>query len=119
MNETIGAVVILIGLAFDLFGCIGLVRMPNVYTRLQAATKCVTLGTCSVLLGVLLITGFTPTGIKALICLAFVAVTSPTSAHALARASHKFGIPVHKDAIVDKYEEDEEDDQHEPSGEVS
>ncbi len=106
MSETIGIIVIVIGLTFNLFGCIGLVRMPNVYTRLQAATKCVTLGTCSILLGVLLITGFTPAGIKAVICIAFIAITSPTAAHALARASHKFGVPVDKDATVDKYGEE-------------
>ena len=111
MNEIIGFIIIAIGLVFDLFGCIGLVRMPNVYTRLQAATKCVTLGTCSILFGVLCITGFGPTGLKALICMVFVAITSPTAAHALARAAHKFGVHVHKDAIVDKY--DEEVDHHE------
>ena len=38
MNEIIALIIISIGLVFDLFGCIGLVRMPNVYTRLQAAT---------------------------------------------------------------------------------
>jgi len=110
MSEIIGLTVIAVGLVFDLVGCVGLVRMPNVYTRLQAATKCVTLGTCSILLGVLLITGFGPIGWKAIICIVFVAVTSPTAAHALARASHKFGVHVHKDAVVDKY--DEEIDHH-------
>ncbi len=111
MNEIIGFIIIGIGLVFDLFGCIGLVRMPNVYTRLQAATKCVTLGTCSILFGVLCLSGFDSTGLKALICIAFVAVTSPTAAHAIARASHKFGVSVHKDAVVDRY--DEEVDHHE------
>lgn len=111
MNEIIGLIVIAVGLVFDLVGCVGLVRMPNVYTRLQAATKCVTLGTCSILLGVLFITGFDPIGWKAIVCAVFIAVTSPTAAHALARASHKFGVHVHKDAIVDKY--DEEIDHHE------
>jgi multicomponent Na+:H+ antiporter subunit G len=109
--DVLGYIIISVGLAFDLFGCVGLVRMPNVYTRLQAATKCVTLGTCSILFGVFCITGGSPTGIKALICLAFVAVTSPTTAHAIARGSHKFGVHVHKGAVVDKY--DEEVDHHE------
>ncbi len=109
MNEVIGFIIIAVGLVFDLFGCIGLVRMPNVYTRLQAATKCVTLGTCSILFGVLCITGFGPTGVKALVCLVFVAITSPTAAHAIARGSHKFGIHVHKDAVTDKYAEEIDD----------
>ncbi len=41
-----------IGVLFNLFGCIGLIRLPDVYNRLQSATKCVTLGTCSILVGV-------------------------------------------------------------------
>lgn len=52
MLESVCQWVVGIGLAFDLFGCIGLVRLPDVYNRAQAATKCVTLGTCTILLGV-------------------------------------------------------------------
>ena len=37
------------GLFFDLVGCLGLVRLPDVYNRLQAGTKCVTLGTFLIL----------------------------------------------------------------------
>ena len=51
MSETIGYILISIGVVFDVLGCIGLVRLPDVYNRLQAATKCVTLGTCMILIG--------------------------------------------------------------------
>ena len=47
----IGGILLVLGVAFDVLGCIGLVRMPDLYNRLQAATKCVTLGTCGILLG--------------------------------------------------------------------
>ena len=62
MNSIVGLVFISIGLAFDFFGCLGLVRLPDVYNRLQAATKSVTLGTCSILFGTFLIVGFTAAG---------------------------------------------------------
>jgi len=39
----LGTIFIVVGLVFDLLGCIGLVRLPDVYNRLQASTKCVTL----------------------------------------------------------------------------
>ena len=106
MNEIIGFIIIGVGLVFDLFGCIGLVRMPNVYTRLQAATKCVTFGTCSILFGTFLMTGLTGGGIKALLCIVFLALTAPVSAHAIARAAHISGVKLWKGSVVDKYEED-------------
>ena len=62
MINIIGLIFISIGLTFDVLGCLGLVRLPDVYCRLQAATKCVTLGTCSILFGVFLIVGFTAAG---------------------------------------------------------
>jgi multicomponent Na+:H+ antiporter subunit G len=101
-----GLVFILIGLAFDLFGCLGLVRLPDVYNRLQAATKCVTLGTCSVLLGALLMLGISGGGLKAGLCILFVFLTAPVAAHAIARGSHVAGIRVWEGSVVDQYAED-------------
>jgi len=103
MNEQIGIVIIVVGLLFDVFGCIGLVRLPDIYTRLQAATKSVTLGTCMILIGVCVYTGLGPTGVKALICMLFVLVTSPTAAHAIARGAYKFGVKLAEPKVVDRY----------------
>ncbi|MDP3790779.1 MAG: monovalent cation/H(+) antiporter subunit G [Candidatus Omnitrophota bacterium] len=103
MNENIGIALIITGLAFDFFGCVGLIRFPDVYGRLQAAAKCVTLGTCGILLGLFLFKGFSPTGIKALLCLFFIILTAPVSAHALARGAYKSGVKPWKGTIKDEY----------------
>jgi len=103
MNEYIGLVLIVIGLLFDVFGCIGLVRLPDIYTRLQAATKSVTLGTCMILIGACVFSGLGPTGVKALICMGFVLITSPTAAHAIARGAYKFGVKLEEPTVVDRY----------------
>ncbi|OGW74731.1 MAG: Na+/H+ antiporter subunit G [Omnitrophica bacterium RBG_13_46_9] len=108
MSSVIGIVFIAVGLAFDLFGCIGLVRLPDVYNRLQAATKCVTLGTCSILFGTFLVVGFTSPGIKSLLCIIFLVLTSPVSAHAIARSAHRSGIKLWDGSVVDRYAEDKE-----------
>jgi multicomponent Na+:H+ antiporter subunit G len=105
MNETIAHVLIVIGLFFDLFGAIGLVRLPDVYNRVQAATKCVTLGTCFILAGVLVHAGISALGVKALLCAIFVLLTSPVGAHAIARGAHISGVRLWKHSVVDKYEE--------------
>jgi multicomponent Na+:H+ antiporter subunit G len=106
MINTVSIVVIAIGVFFDLLGCVGLVRLPDVYNRLQAATKCVTLGTCLILFGVFLNFGFDATGVMSLLAALFVLITSPTGSHALARGSHKSGVPLCKESVVDKYAED-------------
>ncbi|OFW53487.1 MAG: Na+/H+ antiporter subunit G [Actinobacteria bacterium RBG_13_35_12] len=108
MINIIGLIFISIGLTFDVLGCLGLVRLPDVYCRLQAATKCVTLGTCSILFGVFLIVGFTAAGMKSLLCIIFVILTAPVAAHAIARGAHRAGVKLWKDSIVDKYAEDKE-----------
>ncbi|MBU1090884.1 MAG: monovalent cation/H(+) antiporter subunit G [Candidatus Omnitrophica bacterium] len=107
MNEIIGVIFITIGLVFNFFGCLGLVRLPDVYNRLQAATKSVTLGTCSILFGLFLFKGFTAGGIKALLCIVFLVLTAPVSAHALARGAHKSGVKLCKGSVCDKYAEDD------------
>ena len=105
MNETIGSTLIVIGLIFDFFGCLGLIRFPDVYTRLQAAAKCVTLGTCGILFGLFLFKGFTATGVKALLCMSFILLTAPVSAHALARGSYLSGVKPCDKTVVDHYGE--------------
>jgi multicomponent Na+:H+ antiporter subunit G len=108
MSEGIGLFLLIVGIAFDIVGCIGLVRLPDIYNRLQAATKCVTLGTCMILLSVLFYTGFGSIGIKALLCIWFILMTSPTGAHAIARAAHRSGIRLWGGSVMDKYAEDSE-----------
>ena len=107
MNKIIAYIFIIVGLGFDFFGCLGLVRLPDVYNRLQASTKCVTLGTCSILFGLFLFKGFTAVGIKTLLCILFIILTTPVSAHALARGAHKSGVKLWGKSVCDKYEEDE------------
>jgi len=106
MNEILGMIFIVIGLAFDFLGCLGLVRLPDLYNRLQASTKSVTLGTCGILFGLFLFKGFTAAGLKAILCILFILLTAPVSAHALARSAHKSGVKLWGKSVCDKYDED-------------
>jgi multicomponent Na+:H+ antiporter subunit G len=106
MREGLGLLVAAIGIAFNVLGCIGLIRLPDVYNRLQAATKCVTLGTCLLLAGVMIMTGSAACGLKCLVCLVVIVITSPTAAHALARGAHLHGVPLWEKSVGDAYAED-------------
>ena len=106
MTDIIGYILIMIGILFDIFGCIGLVRFPDVYNRLQASTKCVTLGTILLLVGVAVIAGSGPITGKAIICAVFILITSPTAAHAIAKGAYASGVKLWENSVVDKYGEE-------------
>ena len=109
MTDIIGYILIIIGILFNIFGCIGLVRFPDVYNRLQASTKCVTLGTILLLVGVAIISATGATSAKAIICAVFILLTAPTAAHAIAKGAYASGVPLWEDSVVDKYAEHKEE----------
>ena len=106
LNAQIGLALIVIGVLFDVSGCVGLVRLPDVYNRIQASTKCVVLGTALILLGAVIWLGTAAAIVKGLICILFILITSSTAAHALSRAAHRSGVRLWKGSVVDRYEED-------------
>jgi multicomponent Na+:H+ antiporter subunit G len=106
MLETLFYIIIGVGLGFDLLGCLGLVRLPDVYNRAQAATKCVTLGTCLILIGVAglgFADGAPAIGVKALICALFILLTSPVAAHAICRGAYLMGVPLWEGSVEDRF----------------
>jgi len=107
MTDITGYILITIGILFDIFGCIGLVRFPDVYNRLQASTKCVTLGTILVLVGTAVVHGLGAIAAKAIICAVFILITSPTAAHAIAKGAHASGVELCDKTVIDKYADDQ------------
>ncbi|MBN2538297.1 Na+/H+ antiporter subunit G [candidate division WOR-3 bacterium] len=106
MTDTIGWFFIVAGVVFNLLGCLGLVRFPDLYNRMQAATKSVTLGTCGILFGIFLIAGFDSLGIKALVAVLFVIFNLPVASHALSRGSLLFGVKLWRGTIRDEFTAD-------------
>jgi multicomponent Na+:H+ antiporter subunit G len=108
VTSLVGASLIALGVAFDVVGCLGLVRLPDVYSRMQAATKCVALGTLLIVAGAVVTAG-TPSALaKGALCLIFLVLTSPTGSHALARAAHRSGTPLWEESVVDRLADDGE-----------
>ncbi len=98
-------ILICIGVLFNVFGCIGLIRLPDVYNRLQSATKCVTLGTCSILVGVAVHFGLVEAGVKALVAIPLLFFGATVAAHALARGAYHAGIQLGDKSVKDDYKE--------------
>jgi multicomponent Na+:H+ antiporter subunit G len=103
-------ILILLGLAVSVSGALGILRMPDVYLRIQASTKNVTLGALPVLLGLVVAEGFlTPYTGRALIIAVLLLVMNPISSHALARAAYKARVPMWRGAVVDQAQQKSED----------
>lgn len=77
---------------FCVVGALGLLRMPDFYTRLHAASVIETLGAGSILLGLMLQAGFTLVAVKLLMVGLLIFFASPTATHALARAAMARGL---------------------------
>jgi multicomponent Na+:H+ antiporter subunit G len=109
MSDIIGYILITVGIFFNICGCIGLARFPDVYNRLQASTKCVTLGTILLLVGVAFVEATGAIGAKAAICAVFILITAPTAAHAIAKGAYASGVKLWEKSVVDKYGEDKQE----------
>ncbi|MEN8228076.1 MAG: monovalent cation/H(+) antiporter subunit G [Bacteroidota bacterium] len=96
-----GAVISLIGSLFILFAAIGLLRMPDIFNRIQAGTKATTLGSMLTLLGIGLV--HPDWLLKIILLIVFILISNPVSSHVLGRAAHFTGIPLwdktHMDAL--------------------
>lgn len=98
--EIFGAIITLIGSLVLLIASIGLVRMPDVYNRLQVGTKATTLGTILSLAGLIVIV---PAWAGKLVLLVFfIMMTNPVSSHVMARAAYYIKIPFSSKTKVDK-----------------
>lgn len=105
-NHWIAYIIMIIGLFFELFGVLGLIRMPDLYSRLQAAVKCIAFGSVIILLGVFVFFGLNSSGYKALLGIAVILITVPVSAHAVARAAHRSKVAMTEEAVTDDYSKD-------------
>ena len=98
--ELFGKIITGIGVLFLLLGNFGILRLPDVYNRIQAGTKCTTLGALLTIIGVGILQ---PAWFwKCLLIAVFILVTNPISSHAIARASMKIGVPLCDRTVVDK-----------------
>ena len=80
-KEILSSVFIISGIFFYLVGVVGLLRLPDVFSRLHATTKCDTLGTGLIFIGLIILQGFSFISLNILVVLIFVWLTNPTAAH--------------------------------------
>ena len=108
------------GSAFALLAAVGVLRMPDVFTRMQASTKASTLGLGCLLVGAAAQLGDLASFIRVLSIGAFVLLTTPVAAHVIARAAYLADVPLWDGTVLDERRRDsdraggEEEPQHQP-----
>lgn len=100
MMELIGGIITFSGAIFLFLGSLGILRMPDVYNRMQAGTKATTLGSILFFVGICFM-GSQWVG-KLVLLILFIIFTNPVSSHALARAAHKTGIKLADQSVMDE-----------------
>ncbi|MBU1026891.1 MAG: monovalent cation/H(+) antiporter subunit G [Candidatus Margulisbacteria bacterium] len=81
-----------LGVFFMFFGVLGIIRFPDIYTRLHPAGKAGVAGLLSVFIGLILYAGFSLITLRIILIAIFIVITSPVAAHAIARGAIESGI---------------------------
>lgn len=109
-NEWIVAVFALLGMGFSLVTALGLIRLPDVYTRAHAASKSATLGVLSILIGVIIYfvteDGFFSS--RVVLGILFVLITAPIGGHLIARSAYYSDVPLWKSSVRDDLSKNKE-----------
>ena len=104
--EGLTSFLLLLGATLVLLAAIGVLRMPDLFTRMQAATKASTLGLHCLLLGVAIQLADFPSFVRAIGIGAFVMLTSPVATHVIARAAYLTRVPLWQGTLVDEWRAD-------------
>jgi multicomponent Na+:H+ antiporter subunit G len=92
---------IVTGAFFVLTAAIGLLRLPDLYTRMHAASKAGTLGSCVMLIALAIHADGLAISLRAVSGVGFFLLTAPISAHLLAKAAHQAGFPLWRKSVRD------------------
>ena len=82
----------IVGMIFMIFGVIGILRFPDLYTRIHPAGKAGTAGIFSIFLGLIFYSGFSALAFRIILIAIFMFITNPVASHAIARAALESGI---------------------------
>lgn len=102
MKDLLVSFLLLSGAAFSILGSLGMWRMPDLYTRLQASTKAGTLGVACIMCAAAIHFADLAVAVRALLVVAFLFLTAPVAAHIIARAAHFTRVPLWEHNTIDE-----------------
>ena len=102
MKEAVVIALVVVEIAFSLSRTLGMLRMPDVYTRIQCSSN-VTMGALPMLVALVVAKGpLTNYGGRALLVALLLLVVNPVASHTLVRAAYKTGVPMWEGSVIDQ-----------------
>jgi multicomponent Na+:H+ antiporter subunit G len=102
MSEWLIAGLMFLGGLLMLLAAVGVARLPDLFMRMQAATKASALGAGLMVLAVAIFFGDVGTVMRAVLVIAFIFLTAPVSAHLIGRAAYFVGVPLWEGTVIDE-----------------
>ena len=102
MIDILTAIMWIAGASFALLAALGVLRLPDVFTRMQASTKASTLGLGCLLIGAALQLGDLASLIRLVSIGAFILLTTPVAGHVIARAAYRANVPLWAGTVLDE-----------------
>jgi multicomponent Na+:H+ antiporter subunit G len=103
VKEAVVIALCTVGLFFSLSGAVGILRMPDVYCRIQCSSKTVTMGALPMLIALVVAEGPISTyGSRALLVAVLLVLVNPAASHAIARAAYRVDVPMWRGAVRDE-----------------
>jgi len=106
--EIIVGMLLIIGSFFALIASIGIIRLPDIYSRMHSASKAGTVGSGLMMIALAITAESNGTSIRAIAGIFFFVLTAPIAAHLLARAAYKVGYPLWENSVADEMKEHSE-----------
>ena len=101
IQNYIAGMLIIVGAGFALVATIGIVRLPDIYSRMHAASKAGTVGSGATLIALAVFADDPATTLRAVAAVAFLMLTAPVSAHLLAKSAYSAGYRLWDKSVVD------------------
>ncbi len=102
MRELFTALLLVVGSGFMFLAALGVWRMPDLYTRMQAAAKAGTLGKACLMAAAIVYFGDLGFSTRAMLVIGFFFLTAPVAAHRIGRAAYAAGVPLWEKSVVDE-----------------
>ncbi len=103
LTDWIAAVLAALGVAFSVLAAVGILRMPDLFTRMHAASKAGTLGACCTVLAAAVYFSQTDIAVRAVLTVLFLVLTAPIAAHVIGRGGYIAGAELSPETIVDEF----------------